>query len=361
MIGEFSATASGRLVGADVIEFSDPARLVQLPAVTVIMNTFDHAPYIAQAIEGVLAQVAEFGIELIVSEDCSHDATRSVALDFQRRHPQVVRVVTGPANVGGPRNFRRAVAQARGRYIALCEGDDYWVDSTKLSRQVAMLEGDPRLGAVHTEFSHLIYMSGRWRRLERFQSRWRKNVPSGDVLDELIRGNFIQTCTLAVRADLVRTYLRHPLSTRGNPVGDWPLCLFVAANAAIAYIDSPTAVYRKVPGSATNRGATVDIERARLSMQMIEAFGREFGKPEALILESFARAHEHIVILSLVHGLPDDFASSLEWLRSYAPGRFGALRWNLASLLVASPVLGPGLAHALQTKRFVRELIDYRD
>jgi glycosyltransferase involved in cell wall biosynthesis len=359
MISEQAPSTSLAGDGSDVIEISDPSRLPARPAVTVVMNTYDHAPYLPQAVEGVLAQSTSFPIELIISEDCSRDGTREIAMQFQARRPELVRIVTGPANVGGPRNFRRAIARARGRYIALCEGDDFWIDPSKLQRQVSLLDSDPGIGAVHSEFSHLAYIRGRWRTLERFQKCFRGHIEEGEVFDALVRSNFIQTCTLCLRADLVRSYLQHPLSSRGNPVGDWPLCLFVSANSRIAYIDSPMAVYRKVPGSATNRGAMADIERARRCMSMIEDFCEEYSRPESLLLESHSLAHEHILFTALFHGLPDEFATSLEWLRARVPHRFAAFRWKIAKVLVANPGTRPFLALALRSVRDIKQVRGY--
>lgn len=344
----------------EVIEFSDLSRLPANPVVTVVMNTYEHAPYLARAVEGVLEQATPFPIELIISEDCSRDGTREIALRLQQENPAIIRVVTGRRNVGGPSNFRRAVGRARGRYIALCEGDDYWCDTSKLRRQVSILEGDPAIGAVHAEFSHLIHLNGKWRILERFHVHYRKAVASGSIFEQLILGNFIQTCTLCIRTVLVREYLQHPLSRRGNPVGDWPLCLFASAHAGIAYIDSPMAVYRRVPGSATNRGPLADIERARRCMAMVDDFCRYYERPQSLASASHARAHQHILYQSIVNGLADEFCSSLRWLEAHDPSEYSTLRWQLLEWLMALGMSRLILASLLKAVIILREFRYYR-
>ena len=344
----------------EVIEISDRSRLPDQPVVTVIMNTYDHGPYLSRAVAGVLEQVAPFPIELIISEDCSRDGTREIALRLQREHPEFVRVVTGRQNVGGPNNFRRAIGCARGRYIALCEGDDYWQDSSKLRRQVSIMEEDPATGAVHTEFAHIVFLLGKWRILERFQAHYRDPVASGGVFDQLVLGNFVQTCTLCLRTELVREYLQHPLSSRGNPVGDWPLCMYVSTRAGIAYIDIPTAVYRRVPGSATNRGALANIERARRCMAMIDDFCRFHGRPESLARASHARAHQYIVYQSLANGCADEFASSLQWLKDHDPSQYNTKRWRLVARLMGHGISRQALASFLKTVILLREFRHYR-
>ena len=345
---------------ADVLEISDPMRLASGPVVSVVMTAFNHAPYVAQSIGGVLKQETSFEVELIVAEDCSSDSTRDIAVDLQRRHPERIRVVTGAANIGGPANFRRAMKRARGRYIAFCEGDDYWIDPTKLERQVSMLDANPALSAVHTEFAHLISVAGKCRILDRFQGHFRPQIPSGEIFDQLVLGNFIQTCTLCIRTELVREYLQHPLSLRGNPVGDWPLCLFASARAGIAYVETPTAVYRRVPGSATNKGGSADIARARQCMAMIDDFCRYYGRPESLARASHARAHEHILYQSLLNGLAHDFRTSLQWLTAHDPSQYTNSRWTLIARLMDRGISRRALASLLKSSNLLREIRYYK-
>ena len=108
--------------------------------VSVVTITYNHESFIEQTIEGVLAQKCNFPIELIIGEDKSTDKTLDICLRYQRKHPEIIRVVTWHENVGVNANSFRVLGRARGKYIALCEGDDYWIDSAKLSKQVALME-----------------------------------------------------------------------------------------------------------------------------------------------------------------------------------------------------------------------------
>ena len=113
------------------------------PLVSVCCITYNHAAFLAQAIESVLAQEAPFGIELVIGEDCSTDDTRRIALDYERRFPQRVRVLQPVQNLGIMPNLMATLAACTGRYIALLDGDDYWTDPHKLRQQVAVLEAQP--------------------------------------------------------------------------------------------------------------------------------------------------------------------------------------------------------------------------
>lgn len=131
-------------------EASDPARLVARPEVSVGIITYNHERYLARAVESVLEQKTDFPFEIIIYEDCSTDRTREIALDFQRRHPETIRVLYSRANVGMGENVRRGIAACRGRYTAGCEGDDFWSDPLKLQKQFDALEAHPELNLCFT-------------------------------------------------------------------------------------------------------------------------------------------------------------------------------------------------------------------
>src|ERR1039458_1989546 len=117
-------------------ESSDSARLVTNPVVSVIMVTYKHERYLAEAIEGVIRQKTSFPVELLIGEDCSTDGTREIALSYQKRVPEMIRVITSEKNVGMHENFARLIVAARGKYIAFCDGDDFWHRPDKLCRQI---------------------------------------------------------------------------------------------------------------------------------------------------------------------------------------------------------------------------------
>jgi len=123
------------------IETSDPEKLCKHPVVSVHMITYNHEPYIRQAIEGVMMQKTDFEFELVIGEDCSTDTTREICFEYQKRYPDKIRVLWWYENVskvGG--NFHRVLSRCRGEYLAFCEGDDYWMDSYKLADQIRLLK-----------------------------------------------------------------------------------------------------------------------------------------------------------------------------------------------------------------------------
>lgn len=110
------------------------------PMVSIRTSTYNHGPYIRQCIEGVLMQKTTFSFEYIIGEDCSTDETREIVLEYSKKYPNIIRVVTADYNVGSKANGRRCIQRCRGKYMAICEGDDYWIDPLKLQKQFEFLE-----------------------------------------------------------------------------------------------------------------------------------------------------------------------------------------------------------------------------
>lgn len=231
------------------VEISDPEMLVAAPLVSVYMLAYRHERFIHEAIEGVLAQQCDFPIELIIGEDCSPDRTRDIALAYQERYPQLIRILASEKNVGAYANARRCMLAARGKYVAICEGDDYWTHPAKLATQVALLEAAPDISLV----CHSVQLvdqaprgspkNGIHRIGYRSRRLSRKEVVLGD-------GALIPTCSMMVRSDVLRA---RPSWWESCAIGDYPLALRASQLGDIAYLDRPMGAYRiNVEGSWTS-------------------------------------------------------------------------------------------------------------
>lgn len=111
--------------------------------VSVCCITYNHEQYIAGALESFLMQKANFEFEILVGEDCSTDATKSVITEYALRYPGLIRLIAHETNIGAIRNQVDVIRKAKGKYIALCDGDDFWTDPEKLQKQVDFLEANP--------------------------------------------------------------------------------------------------------------------------------------------------------------------------------------------------------------------------
>lgn len=117
---------------------------------TVKMLAYNHERYIAQAIESILAQKTEYKYEILIGEDCSTDGTREIVRKYASEYPDIVRPILHKKNMGCTKNSYSLDIHARGKYVAGCEGDDYWCDETRIQRDVDFLESHPEyVGICH--------------------------------------------------------------------------------------------------------------------------------------------------------------------------------------------------------------------
>lgn len=270
-MGSHSSNESGE------VEVSDPDRLVKQPLVSVLMITYNHGPYLAQAIEGVVSQQCDFPFELIIGEDASKDDSRSVALDYQRRYPHIVRVIYAAANVGMHENGRRVFACARGEFIALCEGDDYWCSVDKLAGQMALISHDKDVGIVHTDWVRSRYGSNGWTVAwsKPVHRRIPRTLLEGDIFSVFHYPKVLRTCTILVRKAIIEECGRSELARRDYKFGDTVLAAYVTSRWKVAYLPVVAAVYRESPNSALRSGKRARLEFLKSALEF-DAEARRF-------------------------------------------------------------------------------------
>ena len=216
------------------------------PLVSVCMTAYNHAPYIGRAIEGVLSQRTTFAVELVLSDDCSTDGTGAICRDYAARYPDRIRLLTGDVNVGMRANYRRTIEACRGRYVAMCDGDDWWCDPLKLQRQVEALEADPACGLSYTRSERRFEATGE-----------RRHYPAGELFcdfDRLLFDNTVENCTAVARRELILRYYAE-VRPEEHPewlTDDWPMWLWFACRSRIRFIDRVTAVHRRMVGSVSH-------------------------------------------------------------------------------------------------------------
>ncbi|MPQ46321.1 glycosyltransferase [Marinifilum sp. N1E240] len=217
------------------------------PLVSVKTITYNHGKYIAQCIKGIVNQKTNFSFEFIIGEDCSTDNTMEVIQEYAKRYPDIIRVITSEKNVGASENDHRTDMACRGKYVTFCEGDDYWTDPYKLQKQIDFLEANPDYGMVHTNFS---IVKG-----DKVSKSFRGDemLPTGHILDQLIRGNHVATASVCMRNKILQK-IRAEEQIKRNVwrMGDYPLWLEVASMTKIHYLKDDTITYRIHSDSATH-------------------------------------------------------------------------------------------------------------
>lgn len=218
--------------------------------VSVSMITYKHEAFIQHAIEGVLIQETNFEYDLIIADDCSPDKTQEIVENIIASHPKgnLIKYFRHKKNIGMQPNGFFVANQCHGKYIAICEGDDYWTDPLKLQKQVDFLEANEKYGMVHTDF---IAYNELLQKMENY-------FPKADTNDScfynlLTENNSIGTLTVCFRKQLLLDYFNEINPNQQNwLLGDLPLWLYIANKSKIHFINEITAVYRRLNESASN-------------------------------------------------------------------------------------------------------------
>jgi len=113
---------------------------INTPLVSVCTITYNHEKYVAEALDSFLMQETDFSFEIVIADDCSPDKTAEVIKQYMKKYPHIIKDHLREKNVGMVINFTENIKRANGKYIAICEGDDYWTDTLKLQKQVDFLE-----------------------------------------------------------------------------------------------------------------------------------------------------------------------------------------------------------------------------
>jgi glycosyltransferase involved in cell wall biosynthesis len=207
------------------------------PKLSVEMITFNHAEFIAKALDSVLMQRVHFEYEIVIGDDCSTDGTTEILRDYQRRWPDRIKPVFHATNVGMMRNAMDTLEGCSGEYIACLEGDDYWTEADKLQMQVDYLDQHGDCALCHHKVDHIAWPGGQ--NVREFPPL-KYRAPQSHA-DSLARFNYIQTCSVIFR----RKWMP-PLDAQFQELslGDWPLCVLLSQRGWIGYMDRTMAHYR---------------------------------------------------------------------------------------------------------------------
>lgn len=209
------------------------------PKCSVLVTTYNHEGFISQALESVLMQEVNFEFEIIVGEDCSSDRTRDIVTKYHECYADKIRVILPEKNLGfnGNKIFERQIEAAKGQYIALLDGDDYWTAPHKLQVQVEYLDKHPEC-AICFHNAKVVHED------EGGQEAWLWN-PAGQrevtTLEDILMDNYIATCTTMFRRGLIGSL---PDWYRDIFAADWALHILNAEHGKIAYINEVMGVYR---------------------------------------------------------------------------------------------------------------------
>lgn len=212
--------------------------------VSIVMIAYNSAKYIATAIQGVVSQRCNFPIRLIISDDASSDRTGEIVAEWMKRYPDIIEYHRNPENLGVQRNYLEAFRYCNGKYLAMCDADDYWICKTKLSRQVDYMEKHPecaicyhRVVNLYEDSSEMSLSNGGGHKMQVFNAV------------DLSRRNPITNMSALSRASLI-DFANLPSWLADVRLLDYAMHMLVSgakAGNTIHYMSRPMGVYRRYP------------------------------------------------------------------------------------------------------------------
>lgn len=222
------------------------------PFVVVWMVTYNHEKYIGQAIESIMMQQTNFDFKLLIGEDCSRDKTREICQTFQTKYPAKIELICNLENLGATANavktYQRCL-ESNAKYIALCEGDDYWTDPLKLQKQVGFLEKNQKhSGCFH--YTHEVNESGG---LEKIRGKY------GSKLNFTTVDTFSETALFHTSSFIFRcAALNIPGWFDKVASGDMVIFSVVSAKGKLRCIPELMSIYRNHAGGITKRTSATE-------------------------------------------------------------------------------------------------------
>jgi len=231
------------------------------PLVSVLMITYNQEDYIAEAIESILQQICNFQYEIVIGEDYSTDSTRRIVEEYVERYPNKTRLITSEFNIGMVPNFLRTINACKGKYVAICEGDDYWTDPYKLQKQVDFLENNKKFVLVHTNYNHYhtetgILIEHANNKHNIFYKKYNKvDYVAKELFIDILHGNyFIKTCTSMFVSQKLKQIFENDSEfiRRKFLMGDTFIFCELSQQGLVHYMPEVTAVANKLRVSAKN-------------------------------------------------------------------------------------------------------------
>jgi glycosyltransferase involved in cell wall biosynthesis len=262
--------------------------------VSVFMITYNHERFIGQAIESVLMQKTSFQAKLFIGEDCSTDETRTICLKYKGKNPDRIEVKQNKQNIGALNNAKQiyeSCFSSGAKYIAMLEGDDYWIDPYKLQKQVDFLEAHPDYAMVYTDKKISINED---------EIHYKEIIsPYGYIIEDLLFSNFITTASVLVRTDIykisIENIIYHTIDKNWQML-DYPGWLEIALNYKIGYISDITCAYRILSDSTSH--STNTLKRYLFDKNVVEIkefFYKQYIKSGAKVSGKFRRHFKEMI------------------------------------------------------------------
>ena len=212
--------------------------------ISVILCTYNQEKYLAQALDSVLMQQCEEPFEILIGDDCSTDNTGKIADEYQSRYPEKVKEIRPKKNMGASQNFIRLANAAKGDFLSICDGDDYWLREDVLQKQLDVFRANPDVGMICAKAKCYIQENGEYIGTLGYAG-------AEDLVTMLRDNRDVAAPTIAFRRDLMlRCIADSKWYIDQNWFYDSIMAYWFAYNSSIKFIDEELAAYRVLNNSA---------------------------------------------------------------------------------------------------------------
>lgn len=220
--------------------------------VSIICMTYNHGAYIQDALEGFVRQKTNFKYEIIIHDDASVDNTKDIICEYAKKYPDLIVPIIQKQNQysqGNPVFLRYIYPKVRGKYVALCEGDDYWTDSNKLQLQYEAMENNPSC-VICSHYTRI--KDVRRNQVDKITPNRKNNLLEGiiDKKTQLYRAfdDVFHTSSLFIKKDIYIEFIKSDSEFKKKfnliNIGDLPLRLWMASKGDLFFVDREMSVYR---------------------------------------------------------------------------------------------------------------------
>lgn len=244
--------------------------------VSVVVLTYNHQAYIRRALDSILMQKVNFEYEILIGDDASEDLTPIILQEYKSKYGGVIKLELRHENIGASRNYVELIKKSKGKYIASCEGDDFWTDEEKLQRQVVFLEQNSNfIGCTHN--ISIVDVNGV--PLEGVCLKWIKNTPIFKIKN--FKGIYLPGHPVSM---VYRNVLAHDesacklIENTDRNIADRTIAMLLLAKGDIAGIDRDMASY------------TYSIRSERTNLTAVKFSNDPYGK---LLNMSITNSLEH--------------------------------------------------------------------
>ena len=276
--------------------------------VSVWMLAYNHENYIKQAINSVLSQRGSFELEIIIGEDCSTDKTRFIIKEYERQYPEIIKPIYYKNNVGIQQNFVNVIEKCKGKYVALCEGDDYWIDNLKLQKQIDFLE-------QNQEYSFCCHSSSEvTEKGKEYKVANRKGKDIITLADVLQEGWFIRTASIVCRKSMLPEFPDFFYSAYST---DYIFQIMLLKSGNGYFLPDKMSAYRSHPGGVSKTNNVNQLKRWANTLILLDKIGNYVEEKYITNIEANKTELGKKINWQIAYWFPDSIQMGQKFIRKH--------------------------------------------